>query len=130
MNTQIHTHSQCVIVNYCIQTFTYLQITKDQSLSLFHGHWPWKELQLVAADPSTSKSWKNWLSFVILHQPVEFADDNKMDSWLKKKYMHVKIGQGGHVHVLGAMSEIADMKLWQANKVWYLLHSMHVAIAI
>lgn len=44
-------------------------------------------------------------------------NENKMDSWLKKKYIQVKIAEGGQVHVLSAVSSFAGLKMWKASKV-------------
>ena len=88
---------------------------KDQSLSLYWGEWPWRELNLVAFSEESAKIWKRELKTIVDNLP--HSEESWIDYWLQCMYVELARQSGGQVHALTALSNFGGVRLWRAYSV-------------
>lgn len=93
-----------------------LFVDGDQCLSLCYGNWPWKEIQMVAKDPSIAQTWQHWLQVFTMHEKESLGYVCHLDAWLLSRYSQLKTRRES-VHAVYAVSSFTGYRLWKASMI-------------
>lgn len=100
---------QCVIFSSCLQ-----KLNGENCLSLYHGKWPWKEIQLVTQHRSISFIWHHWLKAFMQQEKQVMASVSLLDTWLLNRFLKLKVEEQGSVFAVSAISSFTGYRRWKS----------------